>query len=357
MSYASLWNPSPRHVAVFRALQLGDLLCAVPALRALRAFLPHARITLIGLPWARDFVDRFHHYVDDLLVFPGFPGFPEHEGTLEELLQFFAQCRDRQFDVALQLHGSGEFSNPLIELTGAKHCAGFRANDGLRLASPHHIPWADDLPEVLRPLHLLEALGVPPQGTDLELPASGQEWSQWRSISARHRLVPRRYVCLHPGARLPSRRWPLDRFAAVGRALAADGWQIAITGAESESEVAGALAETIGPNTISLAGETSLGALAFVIAKSALLLCNDTGVSHVAAALGTLSVVVSSGADVTRWAPLNHTLHQVLWQLVPCRPCSFAQCPYDHHPCAKAITPEMVIAATHAIEVQEPVDA
>src|SRR5205814_9238221 len=89
MNDAPLWDPPPKRMAVFRALQLGDLLCAVPALRALRAFAPQSHITLIGLPWAKDFVGRFKHYVDELLPFPGFPGFPEHEGSIEELLRFF----------------------------------------------------------------------------------------------------------------------------------------------------------------------------------------------------------------------------------------------------------------------------
>jgi ADP-heptose:LPS heptosyltransferase len=97
---------------------------------------------------------------------------------------------------------------------------------------------------------------------------------------------------------------------------------------------------------VDLAGRTSLWTLGALVERARLVVCNDTGISHVAAALGTESVVVSSGADVARWAPLDHARHALLWQPVPCRPCSFVHCPYGHE-CALAITPEQVIAAAH----------
>src|SRR2546421_215741 len=96
-----LWSPPPERIAVFRALQLGDMLCAVPALRALRAHAPHARITLVGLPWAESFVERFPAYIDDLLPFPGYPGYPEQDGTIPAFLDFLDAARAKRFDLAI----------------------------------------------------------------------------------------------------------------------------------------------------------------------------------------------------------------------------------------------------------------
>jgi ADP-heptose:LPS heptosyltransferase len=93
---------------------------------------------------------------------------------------------------------------------------------------------------------------------------------------------------------------------------------------------------------IDLAGETTLGALAAVIARARLLVSNDTGVSHIAAALRTPSVIVACGSDPKRWAPLDAELHRVLYHPIACRPCAYAECPIGH-PCALAISSRQVV--------------
>jgi ADP-heptose:LPS heptosyltransferase len=347
-----LWSPRPARVAVFRALQLGDMLCAVPALRALRAFLPQADITLVGLPWAESFVQRYRHLVDDLLPFPGFPGNPEREGSVAALLDCLRLAQQREFDVAIQLHGSGELSNRIVALLGARRMAGFRPRGD---PSPHgrwFMPWPDSQPEIHRHLGLMTFLGVPPQGGHLELPLAAADHAEYEQLARAHRLAPEGYVLIHPGARLPSRRWPPERFAAVGTALAREGWQVAVTGSPGESDLTGAVLSRLPAPAVDLTGKTTLGALAALVSKSALLICNDTGVSHVAAAVGARSVVVASGSDVARWAPLDPQRHPVVWHDMPCRPCSYDACPVGHG-CATGVTVERVLAEAHRLLAKE----
>src|SRR5215208_4205215 len=108
-----LFSEAPHNIVIIRALQLGDLLCSVPAFRALRAALPEARVTLVGLPWADVFVKRFSHYLDDFIALPGWPGLPESEPQIEKIPGFLQTVQNRRFDLALQMQGSGGITNPL----------------------------------------------------------------------------------------------------------------------------------------------------------------------------------------------------------------------------------------------------
>jgi ADP-heptose:LPS heptosyltransferase len=339
---------TPASIAVLRALQLGDMLCAVPALRALRRAYPRARITLIGLPWARAFTERYCHYLDDFLEFPGYPGLPERAHDASAVAAFLATAQARQFDLALQLHGNGRIVNPLTQRLGARKSAGFRLPHGYCPDPGLFLPWQAAEHEVVRYVRLLSELGVPAQGLELEFPLSGEDRTQFEAIARGHALQAGRFVCLHAGSQLPSRRWPAKRFAAVGDAFSRRGYRVALTGTGSESALTRSVAAAMRMPSIDLAGATSLGALAMLIGQAAAVVCNDTGISHMAAALGTPSVVVSCGADPARWAPLDRERHRVLFRDVECRPCAYQVCPFGH-PCATGVSVQAVLAAAQEL--------
>lgn len=333
-------------VGVFRALMLGDMLCAVPTLRALRAAYPHARLTLIGLPWAGELASRLPE-VDDFLAFPGFPGLPESAPQLQALPQFFKDAQQRCFDLLVQLHGSGELSNPIAACCGARHLAGF-VTPGRYCPEPAlFAAWPRAGPEIERLQQVLDALGLPRAGSELEFPLRDADRAGLARLWPEGRAPQGGYVCVHPGAQLRSRRWPASRFAAVADRLVEQGWPVVLTGTAGERPIGDELQATMQHDCIDMIGRTSLWELGALIEGAALLVCNDTSVSHIAAALGTRSVVVSCGAEAPRWAPLDHERHQVLWQDMHCRPCAFESCPTAHE-CAVAVTPQQVARAALA---------
>jgi ADP-heptose:LPS heptosyltransferase len=203
--------------------------------------------------------------------------------------------------------------------------------------------WREREHEVLRCLRLMEFIGIAPRGEALEFPLGRRDFQALRR-SGVSLPPPGNYACVHPGARLSSRRWPAQRFAEVADGLASAGLQVVLTGSEEERGIIDAVRRAMRSPALDMCGRTDLGALAALVAQAGLVVCNDTGISHLAACLGTPSVVISSGADARRWAPLDARRHRILYADAPCRPCAHACCPVAGHPCAAAIRADQVLA-------------
>ncbi|RZI84481.1 MAG: glycosyltransferase family 9 protein [Rubrivivax sp.] len=331
-----------QRVAVFRALVLGDMICASPALRALRACFPNAHITLVGLPWAREWARRMAT-IDDFIEFPGYPGLPERSVDVRALPSFIQHMQAQRFDLAVQLHGSGQTVNGLLATWGARQVAAF-CEPGQYCPDPDlSCQWPVTGTEVQRLLSLTDVLGAPRQGESLDWTVEPADRQEAASLLTAH--LPQGgdqpYVCVHPGAQLASRRWPVEYFARIADQLAQSGRTVVLTGVAHEQALVQAVQDAMQQDCVNLVGQTSLWGLGALIEGASLLVCNDTGVSHVAAAVGTRSVVLSCGGDVDRWAPANPSLHRVLWVQRHCRPCSYPVCPYAHE-CATELTPAAV---------------
>lgn len=351
-SAGSLAPRAIRRIAIFRALYLGDLLLSVPAFRALRSRFPAAEITLVSLPWAEEFAAHLRQYIDRFEPFPGGPGLREGDGTPEAQQRFLAAQRARRYDLAIQMHGSGGTSNPYLLGFGARHTAGlyaFNRPAGLTVAEPY----PEDQPEICRNLRLAAMLGSRDLDPALEFPVLLEDRREAYRLLGDAMSSSRPLVVLHPGSKSSARRWPAGRFAALGDLLAGRlNARIVITGTEAERPLVNSVAHQIRHGARNLAGRTSLGGLAAVLALADIVIANDTGPAHLSEAVGTPTVTVHGPADITRWAPLDRTRFPIVRVGVECSPCEYVDCPIDHR-CMLLIAPERVYATAATLLERE----
>lgn len=314
--FVKLPQDSIHKIAVFRTLQLGDMLCAIPAIRALRNAYPQAEITLLGLPWAKMLVERFPEYLDHFMHFPGYPGLPEQPFSPAAFIHFLKEAQSRNFDLVLQMQGNGSLVNPMVELLGAKHTAGFRLPHDYAPDNGLFLPYPEGIHEAERYLKLMQHLGLEANDSRLEFPIFLKDKKDLQA--AGFALPNGSYVCVHPGSRGTWRQWPVEHFAALADACAEKGLSVVLTGTADEMPIVEAVAEKMVYEPIIAAGKTSLGAVAALIGDAALLISNCTGVSHIAAALQTPSIVLSMDGEPERWAPRNMRLHRTIdWTRTP----------------------------------------
>jgi ADP-heptose:LPS heptosyltransferase len=296
-------------IAVFRALQLGDMLCVIPAIRSLRRAYPAAKITLLGLPWANSFVQRFNMYFDRFIHFPGCEGLPEQPYDEQKLSEFISQMEIEKFNLVLQMQGNGTIVNPLMFLFGAKHVAGFH-NEESYVASDLFVEYPNYGSEIQRHLILMDHLGIKGKDLSLEFPINEKDDKDYSEL-----IVPlpeKKYVCIHPGSRDIRRQWPPQYFAALADYCIEQGFTVVVTGTIEEQDITRELIKWIHHPVIDLTGKTSLGAAALLIKNAFMLIANCTGVSHIASAVKTPSIIISMDGEPERWAPLNKTIHRTI---------------------------------------------
>lgn len=261
---------------VLRALGLGDLLTIVPALRALRAYSPAARLLLAG-PASLAELARLAG-VDEVV----------DTAPLARLDPSTHGCA-----LAVNLHGRGPQSTDLLTTTDPERLVAFGRT----------AVWRAEEHEVTRWCRLLAEAGIPADPTLLELDPPGLASAAPGA------------VLVHAGAAQPSRLWPVERWAAVARELTARGGDVLLTGSPAERSRALAVAVGAGlPESAVVAGQTSPLQLAALVREAALLVSVDTGVAHLATAYGTPSVVLFGPTSPALWGPpLDRPQHRVLW--------------------------------------------
>ncbi|MFD1720283.1 glycosyltransferase family 9 protein [Amnibacterium endophyticum] len=300
-------------IAVLRGGGIGDLVFALPAIAALRAAYPGAKVVLLGMP-AHAALLEGRGVVDRVEVLPAAPGVRAGEEDPAATAEFFERLP--RFDLAAQLHGGGRNANPFLLRLGARHTVGTGTPDATRLERTLHYDFFQH--EVLRWLEVAGLAGAAPVDLEPRLTATADELAAARAL-----LGPGPVVVLHPGATDPRRHWPTERFGEVAAALAADGVAVAVVGDPSEVPVAEAVVRAAAhPAVRSLAGTLSLTDLVGVLAAAAVVLANDSGPRHLAQALGAPTVGIFVFGNTINAMPFGRERHRIrLGRITRCPIC------------------------------------
>lgn len=302
--------PTVQRIVIMRALFLGDLLMTVPAWRALRRRFPRAEITLISLPWAECLLDHLPGLLDRFEPFPGWEGIAEVPFEPARTAAFLAEQQARRYDLALQMHGNGRASNGFVAALGARRTVGYACSGDERLdLGLAHTPEQN---EVERWLQLAEALGAPAHGTHAEFALGPAHYASADALLG-ELVSDGPLIGLHTGAKEPARRWPLESFATLANQLHNRlGATVVLTGTAGEQAATAQLRQMLRGPALDLAGRTALGSFAALLGRLDLLVTNDTGASHLAAAMGVPSVVLFGPSRPAQFAPPDGALHRVL---------------------------------------------
>lgn len=342
-------------IAVLRANGLGDFIFALPALAALRAAYPSAELVLLAKPWHASFLAERPTSVDSVIAVPRSRGVNGNNATEDDsaaLDQFFERMRERQFDLALQLHGGGRFSNPFVLDLAARITAGLKTPDAPPL--DRWVPYVYFQQEVLRYLEVVALVGASASLLEPRLTVTP------RDIAESLRVVPETdgpLVVLHPGATDPGRRWPARKFAAVGDALSAHGAQVAVIGTPDEQEVVDAVMSAMRTGALDLCGRLSLNGLTGLLARASVVIANDSGPLHLAAAVGAATVGIYWCFNFVNAGPFSRTRHRpaIAWT-TRCPVCGIdrASASCDHHASFVASVPVEEVLASASDLLADP---
>ena len=298
-------------ILVLRANGIGDLVFVLPALDALRAAYPQARLTLLAHEWHAELLKGRPGPVDDVEVVPGGPQdwARVSSGDHAPLAELVARLSQEGVDLALQLHGGGRESNHLVAALGARVTAGLATGDAPAL--DRTIGYVYDQNEVLRYLEVARLVGADPLDVDPTLAVTDDDRLECSA------LLPDvdRLVVLNPGAGDVRRRWPAERFAALGEALAHDGWDVVVSGGPTDVGLVRQVVSAMHAPAVDLAGRLSLGGFLGLAERAGLVVSNDTGPLHLAAAVGAPTVGVFWASNALVAAPLTRERHRpvVAW--------------------------------------------
>jgi predicted lipopolysaccharide heptosyltransferase III len=328
-----------RKVLLVRLRSIGDTVLSTPSLFALRRFLPDAEIDILVEDWVAHVLDN-HPHLDNVVVL--------ERGGFTSRARVARQIRSTGYDVVYNLHG-GTTATFLTRATGARHRVGFKSYQYAQLHN-HQAPsplllWGQQKTHsVEQQLALLGWTGVPVTDRPRTHVAVTPEAS--RTVAERLEeagLAERQIALIHPAAAFATKQWATANFARVAESLAQRGFAPVAIAAPNEREILESLTNEASVRIVSF--DLSLPEVAALAAHSQIFVGNDSGIAHIAAAVGAPSVVIFGSSNVAHWRPWNKAAEVVVEEM-PCQPCHGYFCEKFPQPeCILRVPVERVVTA------------
>ncbi len=308
---------------------VGDSVLAIPAMKAVRARFPAAEITLLVRPWVAGLFTSAP-FLNKVWAEPRPTG-------IADWARIVRQIRDRSFDLAILFPNS--FESALMTFLGRVPVRLGYATDGRRLLlTKAVIPAVETRHQVYYYLDLVKNLSATADPPSIKIAATSEEKAEARRLLFLEGITAQeRFIVLNPGAAYGSaKRWSEKRFAEAGDQLSRElGFRVAIIGSPAEAPVAESIRSLMKSPVAILTGKTTLEALIGVLSESSLVITNDSGPMHIAAALGTPTVAVFGSTDERVTGPYGLRT-RIVKHFVDCSPCLLRECPIDH-PCMTGV--------------------
>lgn len=335
---------SVKRVLVVKLRSIGDTVLSTPTLIALRRFLPDAQIDILLEDWVAPVLDGFDA-VDNVISVGK---------SSSDRLKTAWKLRGNKYDVAFNLHG-GTTATMFVRASGARHRIGYSYYQYPFLYN-HLLLSATDFwkrektHSAEQQLALVGFVGVPVDFLPKTRLAANERFID--AISEKHpkfEISNLKFALLHPSTAFFTKQWPTENFARTAEFLAGKGLQVVAVGSKSESKVLDDL-KSLSAVPVSTFDDLTLPEITAIASKAKVFVGNDSGIAHIAAAVGTPSVVVFGSSNRDHWRPWTDAPNEIVFEPFACQPCPGYECKeFGDSRCIRDIPPIAVFTALESV--------
>ncbi|MBK9528292.1 MAG: glycosyltransferase family 9 protein [Acidobacteria bacterium] len=336
--------PNVRRVLVVKLRSIGDTVLSTPSLIALRRFLPDAQIDILLEDWVAPVLDGFDA-VDNVISVG--------KGSSERLKTAW-KLRGQKYDVAINLHG-GTTATMFVRASGAPHRIGYSYYQypflyNYLLSSAADFWKREKTHSAEQQLALIGFVGVPVDSLPkTRLAANERSIETIRERHPKFETSDLKFTLLHPSTAFFTKQWPTENFARTAEFLAERGFQAVAVGSKSESKVLDDL-KSLSMVPVTTFDDLTLPEITVLASKAKVFVGNDSGIAHIAAAVGTPSVVVFGSSNRDHWRPWTDAPNEIVFEPFACQPCPGYECKeFGDSRCIRDIPPSAVFTALERV--------